>query len=83
MLMIIGRGNRNGRYADKMTLRSCNLDNVIETLETVKKRMDLGIEHMGTEVKMIQVASWRNPIRCPEDVQQMLDYYKAYEEVRG
>lgn len=83
MMLVIKRGYRNGRFEDSQTWRGCSLDNIIETLETIKKRMELGIDHMGNDVRMIQVASWRNLIRCPEDVQQMIDYYKAYEEVRG
>lgn len=83
MMLVIKRGYRNGRYEDTQTWRGCSLGNIIDTLQIIKTRMDMGIEHMGTEVKMIQVASWRNLIRCPEDVQQMIDYYKAYEEVRG
>lgn len=83
MMLVIKRGYRNGRFEDTQTWRGCSLDNIIETLETIKKRMDKGIGHMGTEVKMIQVASWRNLIRSADDVQAMIEYYKAHKEVRA
>ena len=80
--MVIKRGMRDGRFNESNTVRYSNipLENVVEMLDDIARRIEKGVYIMGTEVKAITVQRWTEVIKSADDVKEMADYYRQYME---
>lgn len=71
MEMILVRGKCE---ADKFS--NLTQEQVMEMLKDIRKRYSERIKHYGTEIRMIQVQSWKQMIRNVEDLDLMITGYE-------
>jgi hypothetical protein len=76
MEMILARGTKaDGTYREKIAYSNLTQEEVAAILKDLRERYTAGIQHYGTELRMIQVQSWMQMIRSVKDIDLMIKEY--------